>query len=304
MKVRSGEKIRLTSVEELLGVSGEQNTTEVEIGKIQAFQNHPFQVRDDDQMDSLVDSIKTNGVLTPVLLREHGDGYEMISGHRRMHAAERAGLTTIPAIIKDMSDDEAIVYMVDANIQREELLPSEKAFAIRMKLDAMKRQAGRPSQVNYVSHNGTHLRSDQELALQIGSSRNQVQRYVRLTMLIPELLAMVDEKKLSFTLGVDISYLEKEVQRYVYIYICSNKTIKPVQVENLRKKAESCYLSQDKVDEVLEESEKRVKKRKELTVPAKVLHQYFSQGTSDEKMLETIVALLEKWKRDNENEAE
>ena len=214
----------------------------------------------------------------------------------------RSGQVLQQSRLKDMSDDEAIVYMVDANIQREELLPSEKAFAIRMKLEAMKRQAGRPSLENNVSHYGTHLRSDQELALQIGSSRNQVQRYVRLTMLIPELLAMVDEKKLSFTLGVDISYLEKEVQRYVYGYICSNKTIKPLQVENLRKKAESGYISQEMVNEILEESAKRVKKHKNLTVPAKVLHQYFSQGTSEEKMLETLAALLEKWKRDNETE--
>ena len=145
MKMRSGEKIRLTSVEQLLGVPDEQNATEVEIVRIRPFPDHPFQVRDDEQMDDLVESIKVNGVITPVLLRDRGDGYEMISGHRRMHAAVRAGLLTIPAVIREMTDDEAIVYMVDANIQREELLPSEKAFAIKMKLDAMKRQAGRPS---------------------------------------------------------------------------------------------------------------------------------------------------------------
>ena len=143
MKERSGEKIRLASVEELLGVPDEQGATEIELSRIQPFRNHPFYVRDDEQMDNLVESIKANGVLTPVLVRETDSGYEMVSGHRRMHASIRAGLATIPAIIKDMTDDEAIVYMVDANIQREELLPSEKAFAIKMKLEAMKRQTGR-----------------------------------------------------------------------------------------------------------------------------------------------------------------
>ena len=218
MKTRSGEKIRLASVEELLGVPDEQGATEIELSRIQPFRNHPFYVRDDEQMDNLVESIKVNGVLTPVLVREtDNNGYEMVSGHRRMHASIRVGLTTIPAIIKDMTDDEAIVYMVDANIQREELLPSEKAFAIKMKLEAMKRQTGRKASEKNVSQVGTHLRSDQELAEQIGSSRNQVQRYVRLTMLIPALLKLVDEKKIPFTLGVEISYLDAQIQGWILV---------------------------------------------------------------------------------------
>ena len=191
MKERSGEKIRLASVEELLGVPDKQGATEIELSRIQPFRNHPFYVRDDEQMDNLVESIKANGVLTPVLVRETDSGYEMVSGHRRMHASIRAGLTSIPAIIRDMTDDEAIVYMVDANIQREE-------------------------QKN-VSQVGTHLRSDQELAEQIGSSRNQVQRYVRLTMLIPALLKLVDEKTIPFTLGVEISYLDAQIQGWILV---------------------------------------------------------------------------------------
>ena len=131
--------VRLASVEELLGVPDDQNATEIEIAKICPFPDHPFQVRDDEQMDDLAESIKVNGVITPVLVRDCGDGFQMISGHRRMHAAVRAGLSTIPAVIREMTDDEAIVYMVDANIQREELLPSEKAFAIKMKLEAMEK---------------------------------------------------------------------------------------------------------------------------------------------------------------------
>ena len=141
MKNRSGEKIKLASIDELLGVVNEESAMEIEISKIHPFKNHPFKVLDDEKMQDLVESVKINGVLTPVLLRmDENEDYEMVSGHRRMHAAQLAGLTTIPAIVRELSDDDAIVAMVDANIQREELLPSEKAFAYKMKLDAMKRQ--------------------------------------------------------------------------------------------------------------------------------------------------------------------
>ena len=144
MKNRSGEKIKLASIDELLGVVNEESAMEIEISKIHPFKNHPFKVLDDEKMQDLVESVKINGVLTPVLLRmDENEEYEMVSGHRRMHAAQLAGLTTIPAIVRELSDDDAIVAMVDANIQREELLPSEKAFAYKMKLDAMKRTAGR-----------------------------------------------------------------------------------------------------------------------------------------------------------------
>lgn len=143
MKNRPGEKIKLASIDELLGVVNEESAMEIEINKIHAFKNHPFKVLDDEKMQDLIESVKLSGVLTPVLLRvDNNDEYEMISGHRRLHAAKMAGLTTIPAIVRELSDDDAVIAMVDANIQREELLPSEKAFAYRMKLEAMKRQAG------------------------------------------------------------------------------------------------------------------------------------------------------------------
>ena len=149
MKRRPGQKIKLTSVEELLGVNNEESAIDIEIVKIRSFRNHPFKVIDDDKMQDLVESIRTNGILSPVLVRPIGnDIYEMVSGHRRMHAATLLGMECIPAIIREMTDDEAIVKMVDANIQREELLPSEKAFAYKMKLEAMKRQAGRPAKNN------------------------------------------------------------------------------------------------------------------------------------------------------------
>jgi ParB family chromosome partitioning protein len=211
MKNRSGEKIKLASIDELLGVVNEESAMEIEISKIHPFKNHPFKVLDDEKMQDLVESVKINGVLTPVLLRmDENEEYEMVSGHRRMHAAQLAGLTTIPAIVRELSDDDAIVAMVDANIQREELLPSEKAFAYKMKLDAMKRQGIRTDLT--LSQNETKLRSDEVLSKQVGESRAQVQRFVRLTELIPELLDLVDNKKLQFTVAVDISYIDKEVQ--------------------------------------------------------------------------------------------
>lgn len=193
MKTRSGEKIKLTSIEELLGVPNEEVASEIEIEKIKGFQNHPFKVLDDEKMTELVESVKEKGILTPVLVRPTGDEYEMISGHRRMHAAVLAGLTMIPAIVREMTDDDATIAMVDANIQREELLPSERAFAFKMKMGAMKNQGRRNDLTS--SQNGTKSRADEILGEEVGMSRNQVQRYIRLTELIPELLELVDTKE-------------------------------------------------------------------------------------------------------------
>ena len=176
MKSRSGEKIKLTSIDELLGVVNEESAMEIEINRIHAFKDHPFKVLDDEKMADLVESVKTYGVLTPVLLRSDGEnGYEMISGHRRMHAAVIAGLATIPAIVRELSDDDAVIAMVDANIQREELLPSEKAFAYRMKLEAMKRQGVRNDLT--LCQNGTKYRTDVVIAEQVGESARNVQPY-------------------------------------------------------------------------------------------------------------------------------
>ena len=189
---RPGQKIKLKSVEELLGVVNEESAMDIEIEKIRPFKDHPFKVVDDEKMQDLVESIRVNGVLSPVLIRPVGnDRYEMVSGHRRMHAAQVLGLERIPAIIREMTDDEATVKMVDSNIQREELLPSEKAFAYKMKLEAMKRTAGRPSKENSCQI-GTNYRADNELSDQVGESARQVQRYIRLTELLPELLDLVD----------------------------------------------------------------------------------------------------------------
>lgn len=190
-KLRPGQKIKMVSVDELLGCAGEESSLEIDINRIQPFQNHPFKVVDDAKMDDLVNSIRQNGVLTPVLVRPTDDGgYEMISGHRRMHAAERAGLATIPAIIRELTDDDATIVMVEANSQREEILPSEKAFAYKMRYEATKRKAGRPDKNS--PQVGTNFRADEELAKEVGESKNQVYRFIRLTDLIPELLEISD----------------------------------------------------------------------------------------------------------------
>jgi len=234
MASRVAGKIKLQSVDELLGVPEIAGTQEIEIGRIHAFPNHPFKVLDDEKMGTLVDSIRENGILNPVIVRPDQSGnYEMISGHRRLHAAKIVELKKVLAIVKEMSDDEAIIKMVDANIQREEILPSEKAFAYKMKLDALKRTAGRPTKEN-ACHNGTHLRSDQELALQVGDSARSIQRYIRLTELIPELLDYVDNKKIGLVMAVDLSYLDEQVQKWVYEYFKENGFLKPVQVEALK----------------------------------------------------------------------
>lgn len=233
MRTRNGEKFKLESVEELLGIQNEESAMDIEIEKICPFRKHPFKVIDDEKMQELVESIKTNGVLTPVLVRPLGmDTYEMISGHRRMHAAKLAGLEKIPTIIREMTDDDAVIAMVDANIQREKLLPSEKAFAYKMKLDAMKRKAGRPSKEN-AGQNVPNLTTD-IIGESEGISGRQVKRFIRLTELIPELLDMVDNKKLTFTVGVDISYIDKEIQKWIYEYIKDTGFIKPQQITALR----------------------------------------------------------------------
>ncbi len=236
MKTRAGQKIRLTSVEELLGVANEEAAMDLEIAKIRPFKDHPFKVLDDEKMQDLMESIRINGILSPVLVRPIGnDTYEMVSGHRRMHAAMMLGMDRIPAIIREMSDDEAVVKMVDANIQREELLPSEKAFAYKMKLEAMRRSAGRPKKdsalaVENSAQIGRNLESAEMVGEQVGESRMQVRRYIRLTELIPELLDYVDHKRIQFTVAVEISYIDQEVQKWLFEYIKDNGTVNIKQI--------------------------------------------------------------------------
>ena len=297
MKNRPGEKIKLASLDELLGVVNEESAMEIEINKIHAFKNHPFKVLDDEKMQDLIESVKLSGVLTPVLLRvDSNDEYEMISGHRRLHAAKMAGLNTIPAIVRELSDDDEVIAMVDANIQREELLPSEKAFAYRMKLEAMKRQGSRTDLT--LSQNETKSRSDEVLSKQVGESRAQVQRYIRLTELIPELLDLVDSKKLKFTVAVDISYIDKEIQKWIYEYIKDTGFIKPQQITALRNQLNEGSVNQVGMLTIFNKCMMVKPASRSITFSEKKLTKYFPESYSADDMERVIESLLEKWSQE------
>ena len=299
-KIRPGQKIKLTSVEELLGVSNEESAMDIEVVKIQPFRNHPFKVIDDEKMEDLVESIRANGILSPVLIRPIGnDVYEMVSGHRRMHAAILLGMDRIPAIIREMTDDEAIVKMVDANIQREELLPSEKAFAYKMKMDAMKNQGYR-SDLTADSKTscqfGTKSRADQQVSGQVGESARQVQRFIRLTELIPELLEYVDQKRLQFTVAVEISYIDKEVQKWLYEYIKDNGMVRLNQVVLLRAQMKTGAITQAKMISMLNNSQPGKGPATKLTFSEKKLREFFPAHYTSTQMRDVIEDLLSDWK--------
>lgn len=300
MKNRSGEKIKLTSIDELLGVINEESAMEIEIDKIHPFAGHPFKVIDDEKMQDLIDSIRENGVLTPVLIRpDNYDGYEMISGHRRMHAAQLAGLVTIPAIVREMTDDDAVIAMVDANIQREELLPSEKAFAYKMKMEAMRHQ-GERTDLTLGQNVPKFKRTTEAIAQGTGESYKQVQRYIRLTELIPDLLELVDKKRLNFTIAVDISYIPQDVQKWIYEYIFDNGFIKPNQIAALRNYLGQRPVTQSLMISILNSHITVKAPARKVTLNEKKLTKYFPKNYTSEDMEKVIESLLEKWKQEQE----
>lgn len=294
MRNRSGEKIKLSGIDELLGVVNEESAMEIDIASIHPFAGHPFKVIDDDKMQDLVESVRENGVITPVLIRPAMENqYEMISGHRRMHAAELAGLSTIPAIVRNMTDDEAVIAMVDANIQREELLPSERAFAFKMKMDAIKHQG-------ITFGHDVQKWSHEEIGKASGISGRQVNRYIRLTELIPELLDLVDCKKINLTLAVDISYIDKEIQKWIYEYIRDNGFIKPIQITALRKQLETEKISQNFMISIFNNAITPKKTNRKITLTEKKLTRYFPPEYSQEEMEKVIETLLEEWTKRQE----
>ena len=300
MKNRSGEKIKLTSIDELLGVVNEESAMEIEIDKIKPFAGHPFKVIDDEKMQDLIESISESGVLTPVLIRpDQNDGYEMISGHRRMHAAQKAGLITIPAIVREMTDDEAVIAMVDANIQREELLPSEKAFAYKMKMEAMRHQGDR-TDLTLGQNVPKFKRTTEAIAQGTGESYKQVQRYIRLTELIPDLLELVDKKRLNFTIAVDISYIPQDVQKWIYEYICDNGFIKPNQIAALRNYLGQGPVTQSLMISILNSHIPVKAPARKVTLNEKKLTKYFPKNYTSEDVEKVIESLLEKWKQEQE----
>ncbi len=298
MKYRAGQKIKLTSVDELLGVSNEESALDLEIEKIRSFRNHPFKVLDDEKMQDLVESIRTNGILSPVLVRPIGnDIYEMVSGHRRMHAATLLKMDRIPAIIREMTDDEAVVKMVDANIQREELLPSEKAFAYKMKMDAMRRQGVRSYSTS--DQNGPKL-SSWTIGEENGISGTQVKRFIRLTELIPPLLDYVDQKRLQFTVAVEISYIDQEIQKWLYEYIKDNGTVKLNQITLLRTELQSGAMTQAKMISLLNDSQPGKAPSSKVTFSEKKLREYFPPHYTTSQMRSVIESLLTEWRQNQE----
>ena len=297
-KSRSGEKIKMLSYDELLGGANlTEGRTELEISKIYAFENHPFRVVDDEKMTELVESIKKNGIVSPVLVRPDDEGtYEMISGHRRMHAAQLIGLKTIPAIVREMTNDEAVIFMVDANIQREEILPSEKAFAYKMRMEAMNRQGKRTDLT--LCQDGTKLNSAEEISNQSGDSVRSIHRYIRLTFLVPNLLELVDKGRLSVTPAVDVSYFPEQIQKHLVEYINENGFLKADQVARLKRELrQGENMTQDAVITYLNAS-MQVKSSRKVTISEKKLDEFFPVFFSSIERERIIIKLLEKWKKE------
>lgn len=306
MVKRPGQKITMTSIDELLCVPDTEGTIDLDVEAIYPFENHPFKVLDDEKMEELTESIRENGVLAPVLVRPDDEGtYEMISGHRRLRAAKKAGLRKIPAIIKEMTDDEATIAMVDGNIQREEILPSEKAFALKMKLDAIKRQGKRvdltsPQIGGKSPEIGRRKEAADIVGESVGASGTQVQRYVRLTELIPRLLDMVDEKRLALAMAVELSYFNKNVQQWLYEYIRENGMIKQEQIMDLRSYRGDKNMTQEQLIGILIKSRSTTEKRKKITFTERRLNKYFPAYYSQTEIERVIVGLLEQWKAEQE----
>ncbi len=278
------EKIKLTSYDELLGVT-DNGTTDIEISKLKAFKNHPFKVLDDEKMESLVESIKEYGVLSPILVRKsENNQYEIVAGHRRTRACELAGIKKIPAIVREMTDDEAVVAMVDSNIQREEILPSEKAFAYKMKMEAL----------NHKGSGKSDMLSATEIAETEGIGERQIFRYIRLTYLIKELLDMVDEKRLTMVMAIEISYLTEEMQRAVYDNIIDGKQPSKEDILFIKRNHETITV-QD-VKDLLKPEQKTIKKAINVTLKQNKLEKYFPPGYSKKDMEDVIYSLLDKWK--------
>ena len=260
------------------------------INKLRPFENHPFQVKDDDEMDQLVFSVLTQGLLTPIVVRETDtEEYEVISGHRRLRACQKAGIETVPALIYSMDRDAAVIALVDSNLHREHLRPSEKAVAYKMKMEAMNHQ-GTSSQL------GTKSRTDELIAQQSGESRNQIQRYVRLTYLIPEILQMVDEKKIALTPAVELSYLTESEQRDLLETMESEDCTPSLsQSQQLKKLSQSGALDMDRILELLQQP--KANQEEKLRFDMKDIRRYFPKNYTTARIQQTILQLLEKYER-------
>ena len=279
-----------------------EQVQQIPVSELFPFKNHPFKVLDDDSMTRTVESISQFGVLAPLIARPRPEGgYEIISGHRRKHAAELANLDTVPVIVRNMEDDAATILMVDSNLQREHILPSERAFAYKMKLDAIKNQGARSDLTS--SQVGTKLRADEILAQQAGSSRNQVQRYIRLTELIPELMDMVDEKKIALNPAYELSFLKKEEQVDLLDAMDSEQATPSLsQAQRLKKYSQEGHLTLDMMRVIMGEEKKSDLDR--VTFTSDTLRKYFPKSYTPQRMQETIIKLLEAWQKKRQRDQE
>ncbi len=300
----NGKKLELTSFDDIF--RSEETRQEERLERVQMiaveemddFPNHPFKVCNDEKMQDTIESIRENGVLVPAIVRPKENGrFEILAGHRRRFACAAAGIAEMPAIVRDMTDDEAIIIMVDSNLQRETILPSEKAFAYKMKLDAMKRRAGRP-QKNNSCQVGTHLlgqRSDQIMSKEVNESARTIQRYIRLTELIPDILEMVDAKDISFNAGVEVSYLKKEEQQQLMEIMEYDECVPSLsQAQRLKKSSAENRLTKEVIAEIM--SEDRATDIK-LTIGSSKIKKYFPKEYTPKQMEQVILQLLDKWSR-------
>ena len=304
----NGLNISLKSYDSIFQSEEQRNPEEIKpvpISELKPFTEQPFKVKLDEEMDTLVESIKQCGVLTPIIARPHKDGgYEILSGHRRVKACELAGITDIPVVIKNLDDDTATILLVDSNLQREHILPSEKAFAYQMKMEAMKRKAGRPLEENrgQIVHNYSEQKSRDELGTQTGESGRQIQRYIRLTNLIDPILDMVDNNQIAMNAAVEISYLGSKEQAAVMQSIEKEETSPSIaQARKMRKFHQEGKLSDTVIESIMMEQKPETVK---ITLGEDKLKKYFPKSYSKAKMEEIILKLLDKWRRQRENEME
>ena len=302
----SARNIQMTSYDDLFSVGDVAGTTgekvqEIALGELFPFKGHPFKVLDDEAMEEMVESIRLHGVLVPGIARPRAEGgYELLAGHRRRHALELAGETMMPVIIRELDGDESTLFMVDSNLQRESLLPSERAFAYKMKLDAMKRQAGRPSKEN-LSQVGTQKRSDQLLADQVGQSRNQIQRYIRLTELISPLLDLVDEGRIAFRPAVELSYLQKAEQESLLESITyEDATPSLAQAIKMKAFSKEGRLNGDVILSIL--SEEKPNQKEKFTFRAERLRKFIPASIPPEKTEDYVLKALEHYHRYRERQ--
>ena len=300
---KNGANISLTSYDDIFSTEESRQTEQIQqipIADLHPFKNHPFKVLDDEAMQRTVESVAQFGVLAPLVVRPREEGgYEIISGHRRQHAAELAGLKTLPVIVRNMDDDQAIIQMVDSNLQRESILPSERAFAYKMKLDAMNHQGIRgDSTCGQIGHKSRDI-----IAAEAGDSARNVQRFIRLTNLIPELLELVDQKKISFNPAVELSYLTVSEQRDFFEAMQDTQSAPSLsQAQRIKKLSQAGKCSYDAIYDIMGEEKKAEMDR--VTIKNDVLRKYFPKSYTPRQMEETILKLLEQWQKKRQRSQE